>query len=114
MLIRCMVKRRHCPLMPMAKVYEHHVNGVQIDCEIIEYEKYTGEECPRRQDGKTGGKVCPYEETYRIYSTCRICPDRYGCYGSWLCSVMTARTARNGRAGARQRALPASMPPARG
>ena len=68
MLTRRMAKRQHYPLMPMAKIYEHHVNGVQINCEIIEYEKCTGE-------------VCPYEETCRICSTCRTCPDRYGYCG---------------------------------
>ena len=80
-LTRRMAKRQHCPLMPMAKIYEHHVNGVQINCEIIEYEKCTGEECPKWQDGKTDGKVCPYEEPCRICSTCRTCPDRYGYCG---------------------------------
>ena len=50
-LTRRMAKRQHCPLMPTAKIYEHHVNGVQINCEVIEYEKCTGEEC--RQNGGT-------------------------------------------------------------
>ena len=62
-LTRRMAKKQHCPLMPTAKIYEHHVNGVQINCEVIEYEKCTGEECPKWQDGKTDGKVCPYGGT---------------------------------------------------
>ena len=45
-LTRRMAKRQHCPLMPTAKIYEHHVNGVQINCEVIEYEKWTGEGVP--------------------------------------------------------------------
>ena len=52
MLTRRMAKKQHCPLMPTAKIYEHHVNGVQINCEVIEYEKCTGEECPKWRDGK--------------------------------------------------------------
>lgn len=81
MLTRRMTERQHCPLMPMAKVYGHHVNGVQISCEIIEHEKCTGEECPEWQDGKIDGKVCPYEEAYCICSICRTYPDRYGYRG---------------------------------
>lgn len=40
-LTRRMAKRQHCPLMPTAKIYEHHVNGVQINCEVIEYPSRT-------------------------------------------------------------------------
>lgn len=59
MLTRRMAKRQHCPLMPTAKIYEHHVNGVQINCEVIEYEKCTGEECPKWRDGKVDGEGVP-------------------------------------------------------
>lgn len=59
-LTRRMAKKQHCPLMPTAKIYEHHVNGVQINCEVIEYEKCTGEECPKWWDGKVDGGRCSY------------------------------------------------------
>ena len=53
-LTRRMAKRQHCPLMPTSKIYEHHVNGVQINSEDIEYEQCTGEECPQWRDGMPG------------------------------------------------------------
>ena len=59
-LTREQAKKQPCPLMPLAKIYEHHVNGVQLNCEIIEYEKCTGEECPKWRDGKVDGGRCSY------------------------------------------------------
>ena len=82
-LTRRMAKRQHCPLMPTAKIYEHHVNGVQINCEVIEYEKCTGEECPKWRDGKVDGGRCSYNgDCRKAVCNCASCPDRYGYCGA--------------------------------
>ena len=82
MLTRRMAKRQHCPLMPTAKIYEHHVNGVQINCEVIEYEKCTGEECRKWRDGKVDGGRCSYNgDCRKAVCNCASCPDRYGYCG---------------------------------
>ncbi|MEQ2846456.1 ERF family protein [Bilophila wadsworthia] len=59
-----------------------HVNGVQINCEVIEYEKCTGEECPKWRDGKVDGGRCSYNgDCRKAVCNCASCPDRYGYCG---------------------------------